>query len=117
MSIGELYSSSVWSTLKYTGSAIVSRFYTTLANQELILFLDKEGKQIRVNSLTVESESVDVYLTIVRNFDNPSAFVYTDEPVLVVKAGETLNITGVEILGIKLSNALGTKLFCMASKY
>lgn len=114
---GELYASSVFSTLKYTGSAITNRFYTTVANQELILFVDKTGSQKYCNSITVEADTTDIYFTPVRKMENPSTFVYTNEPVLVVLAGEKMTLVGVELMGIKLSNALGAKVLVTGTTF
>lgn len=106
-----------FSTLKYTGSTITNKFYTTLANQELILFLDKDGKQQLCNSVTVMADTSDIYFTPVRNIENPSAYVFTNEPVLVCLAGESVTISGVPLKGVKLSNALGAKILVMGTTY
>jgi len=113
-----IHSTALFSTLKYTGAIIADRFYTTLANQELILFKSKDNKQINCNSITIEADGVnDIYFSIVRDFESPETFDYTDEPVIHVKAGETLVVNGVQTRGIKLSNDLGAILYVTGTKY
>jgi hypothetical protein len=118
MSYGELYARALFSTLKYDGAPVLDRFYETLVDQELIMFLTKDDKNLNANSTTIEADATDIYFVIVRSsVDNPTTEDYTDEPVICCKAGETLIIAGVQVRGIKLSNDLGAKLYINGSKY
>lgn len=105
----------LFSTLKYTDDAIVSEFYTTVANQELILFLDKNGIQQYCNSVTVRADDTDIYFTPVTRKENPSTYSYINEPVFICPLGESISLSGVSLMGVKLSNDLGAKVMVVGT--
>jgi hypothetical protein len=124
MSIGVLTSSRGFSSLAYTGSPVTDRFTATTEGQELILFRPKDyvegenDKIARCNSVLIEADGVDLYLTVVRgDIKDIENFDFTGEPVYYVPAGESRNISGLAIQGIKLSNALGARYFIEALSY
>ena len=118
--IGTLTSNKGWSSIKFTGSPIASRFINTSSDQELVKFLDKTGEKIiPCNSITIEADSADLYFSVWRfsKGEDPDNFDFTDEPVFYVPAGESVNISGLGIGAIKFANASGTGYFIQGLSY
>lgn len=116
MSVGIKTANRGWSSIKYDGSPITSRFVATTENQQMIQFLSKNNKQISCNSVTIEADDVDLYFTIwVENSkQDPNTYDYTDSPVYHCPAGKTISINGLGIGAIKFANNLGANYFIQA---
>ena len=112
-------SNGIFSTIKYTGSPIVSKFKTTTENQELVLFRPKDStvdnpKILRCNSVTIEASTADLAFVLIRESLSSkdvdlTTFDFTDEPVIYVDAETSKTISGTGIIGVKFANNLGAE--------
>ena len=84
---GEVFGTKAYSSVKYTGSPIASRFATTAGNQQLITLTDKEGKTVQTNSLTITAGTADLYISVIGLNENVATYVWTNESVYFVEAG------------------------------
>lgn len=116
MAIGELTSSYGYSSLKYTGGVIGSRFSTTTVNQQLVNFLTSEGNTAFCNAVTIEAGASDLYFALMTSNMKTSAS-FTDAPVYFVPAGETMSVSGLSIKGIKFANNLGAQYYIQGIGY
>lgn len=110
MSIGNLTSSYGFSTKVYTGSTISDRFTATASNQQRIDFLTKGGAEAHLNSFTIEADSADLYFSIITP-GMKSNYDFSNDPVFFVPANEKMSFSGLDVIGIKFSNATGARYF------
>lgn len=101
----------IFSTLKYTGSAITNRFSTTTGNQEKVIFLDEAGTNLACQSLTIEAGAADLYFVPIESGVDHSTQNFNNDPVYFVAAGEKISISGISIIGLQFANALGAQYF------
>jgi hypothetical protein len=59
----------------------------------------------------IEAGNADLYFTVLPTRTNPNTFDFTDEPVLFVPEGDKLVVSGMGMMGIKISNGAGVSLF------
>lgn len=114
MSIGTLTSAYVVSTIKYTGSPIVSKLTATTVNQQKVLFQRAGQGTARCNAFTIQAGEQELYFTVINAemFKNEN-YDYTNEPVIVCPANQSISVSGVEAYGIKFSNASGANYYVM----
>ena len=105
-----------WASKVYNGAPIADRFTATESNQQIVLFLDKEGNMAHLNSMTIEADGTDLYFSIVTEGALKAGYDFTGDPVLCCKAGETFFIGGLKVNGIKFSNNTGARYYIQGTR-
>jgi len=123
MANGQIASNGTYSSLKYTGSAIASRFSATTVNQELIIFKDKtDNDNVTCNSINVTAGTQDLFFSILPSKANIaptelSEFDFTDSFVFFVEAESSITVSGVSMGGVKFSNTSGAQYYITGLSY
>ena len=118
MSIGTLSSNQTWSSIKYDGTEPTTKFTATTTDQELILFESKEDPtKLRVcNSVVLASNADPLYFSLLLDYMKED-HDFTDDPVYVLDAEDTITLNAIAIKGIKFSNATGAEYYIAGFGY
>jgi hypothetical protein len=96
MAIGNLYHTGYVSYCKYDD---LKEWLTTTENNQIINFLDSDGKSRHLNSLVIEAETTNLYIRIL-----PGDYI------LFIPAGEARHYDFEDITSIQIMNLAGAKL-------